>query len=243
MKYLTLDTTTKVTALALAEDGHLVAEGFLHTSKTHSERLIPMLDQLVHAAAWELTDLELIGVVRGPGSFTGIRIGIATAQGLAQVLDIPLIGILSLEALAWAGYGRAAEVIPILDARKNEWYTARYRWRADKAQPECLTEPRAANPMAWLNELKGLGGPFLFAGDAAGKAQSLIQEILGVKASVLPEYESLPRGAYAAQAVWHKWQEQGKGEKIEPFYIRLSEAEVNLRKKERLGGDRKDDQV
>ncbi len=93
MKYLTIDTTTKVTALSLAQNGKLVGEGFLHTGKTHSERLIPMLEQLLLAADWKLGELDFIGVVRGPGSFTGIRIGIATAQGLAQVLKIPLLGI------------------------------------------------------------------------------------------------------------------------------------------------------
>lgn len=238
MKYLTLDTTTKVTALSLAEDGKAVAEGFLHTSKTHSERLIPMLDQLLHAAAWELEDLDLIGVVRGPGSFTGIRIGIATARGLAQVLKIPQLGVLSLDALAWAGYGRVEEIVPILDARKNEWYSARYRWQDgldgqdERKGPLCLTEACAVNPEAWLNRLKEMGGTYLFVGDAAGKAQELIRETLGSKAMVLPDYQSLPRGAYAARAVWQKWQEQRDGEKPEPYYIRLSEAEVNWRKKE-----------
>src|SRR5690554_3436840 len=119
MKYLTIDTTTKVTALALAEDGKLVAEGFLHTSKTHSERLIPVLDQVLKASAWSLEDLDFIGVARGPGSFTGIRIGIATAQGLAQVLKIPLVGVLSLDSLAWAGHSRSEILVPVLDARKN----------------------------------------------------------------------------------------------------------------------------
>ena len=109
MKYLTIDTTTKVTAVSLAEDGHLIAESFLHTAKTHSERLIPMLDQLLTAASWTLQELEMIGVVRGPGSFTGIRIGIATAQGLAQVLKLPLLAVLSLDALAWAGLGRVED--------------------------------------------------------------------------------------------------------------------------------------
>ncbi|MDR3270938.1 MAG: tRNA (adenosine(37)-N6)-threonylcarbamoyltransferase complex dimerization subunit type 1 TsaB, partial [Peptococcaceae bacterium] len=80
MRFLTIDTTTKVTALALAENGNLVGESFLHIDKTHSERLVPMLDHLLSAAGWDLSSLAFIGVVRGPGSFTGIRIGLATAQ-------------------------------------------------------------------------------------------------------------------------------------------------------------------
>ena len=232
MKYLTIDTTTKVTAVALAEDGQLVGEGFLHTSKTHSERLIPMLDQLHRAAAWTLQDLDMIGVVRGPGSFTGIRIGIATAQGLAQVLNLPLIGVLSLDALAWAGLGRTEDIVPILDARKNEWYTARYRWTQGEENVECLTLPQALPMDQWLEKLKELDRSICFVGDASNKAKGRIEEVLGERAVILPEYVSLPRGAYAVRAVWQRWQETGIGEQVEPYYIRFSEAEVNWAKKE-----------
>ena len=232
MKYLTIDTTTKVTAVSLAQDGCLIAEGFLHTSKTHSERLIPMLDQLLKAASWTLQELEMIGVVRGPGSFTGIRIGIATAQGLAQVLKLPLIAVLSLDALAWAGLGRMEDIVPILDARKNEWYTARYRWAKGKEKAECLTLPQAIPTDLWLEQLRGLDRPICFVGDAAAKSKTQIEEVLGERAVILPEYVSLPRGAYAARAIWQRWQETGVGELVEPLYIRFSEAEVNWAKKE-----------
>lgn len=232
MKYLTIDTTTKVTALALAEDGRVIAEGFLHTTKTHSERLIPMLEQLMGAAAWSLQDLEAIGVVRGPGSFTGIRIGIATAQGLAQVLKVPLVGVLSLDTLAWAGFGRNEAIVPILDARKNEWYTARYQWKSGEKKADCLTPPQALAPDVWLEQLSQMEGTFCFVGDAAPKAETIIKARLGDRAVILPEYESLPRGAYAAQAVWQRWQENGGEEQVEPFYIRLSEAEVTWAKRE-----------
>jgi len=233
MKYLTIDTTTKVTAVALAEDEKMIGEGFLHTTKTHSERIIPMLDQLLTAAAWKLQDLNMIGVVRGPGSFTGIRIGIATAQGLAQVLNIPLISVVSLDALAWAGKGRTEEVVPILDARKNEWYTARYQWMPGEEKPERLTMPQAMSTGQWLEYLWGLDRPICFVGDAVDKAKKRIEEFLGERAVILPEYVNLPRGAYTVKAVWQKWQETGQGEQVEPYYIRFSEAEVNWAKKEK----------
>lgn len=232
MKYLTIDTTTKVTALALAEKGNLVAEGFLHTGKTHSERLIPMLDQVLVAADWKLTDLDFIGVVRGPGSFTGIRIGIATAQGIAQVLKLPLVGVLSLDALAWAGYGRPEEIVPILDARKNEWYSARYRWSEVDQKPHRVREPFAIEPKRWLDELEGLEHKVLFVGDAVSRYADMIQEHLGAQAIIPPDYVALPRGAYTAQSVWCEWEKSNEGGLIEPFYIRPSEAEVNWAKKE-----------
>lgn len=238
MKYLTIDTTTKVTALALAEDGNLVAEGFLHTTKTHSERIIPMLDQVLGATAWKLKDLDFIGVVRGPGSFTGIRIGIATAQGMAQVLELPLIGVLSLDALAWAGYGSSAEIVPILDARKNEWYTAQYRWSETEEKPLRVKEPFAGEPVRWLNELAGLEQPVLFIGDAVPRYADMIRDHLGEKAVLLPDYLALPRGAYTAQSVWWEWQKTQQGGLVEPYYIRASEAEVNWAKKEEAKRER-----
>lgn len=232
MKYLTIDTTTKVSTVALAEDEKLIGEGFLHTAKTHSERIIPMIDQLLAAADWRLRDLEMIGVVRGPGSFTGIRIGIATAQGLAQVLNLPLVAVLSLDALAWAGKERREDIVPILDARKNEWYTARYRW-TEGEEAECITPPQAMPTDKWLDCLKELDRPICLVGDAVARARDKVTEALGENAVMLPEYIGLPRGAYTAKAVWQKWKKTGAGEKVEPYYIRFSEAEVNWAKKER----------
>lgn len=245
MRYLTLDTTTKVSALSLAEDGELVGESFLHTGINHSERLIPMLDQLLYAADWNLKTLDFIGVVRGPGSFTGIRIGIATAQGLAQVLGIPLIGVVSLDVLSWAGYGRKEEIAVILDARKNEWYAARYRWTDSPfCQRQCLVSPKAVKPEVFLLEIRERGLPVIFAGDAVAKAEPLIRDSLGGQAVILPAFQALPRGAYCASEVWFQWSKHSDNQgyekadetkaaedQVEPFYIRLSEAEVNYRKK------------
>lgn len=231
MKYLTIDTTTKVTALSLAENGKLVGEGFLHTVKTHSERLIPMLDQLLHAADWQLEELDLVGVVRGPGSFTGIRIGIATAQGLAQVLKVPLIGVTSLDCLAWAGRGRQEETVVILDARKNEFYYARYAWGENR---QCLDGPRAITPQQLIAELQEADKSFYFVGDAVPKAKEYLVEHLGNQAIIPLEYQCLPRGAYAAGEVWQSALSGSAAEGcglVEPFYIRLSEAEVNYRRK------------
>jgi tRNA threonylcarbamoyladenosine biosynthesis protein TsaB len=232
MRYLTIDTTTKATALALAENGKLIAEGFLNTGKNHSERLVPMIDQLLKTAAWSMGELDFLGVVRGPGSFTGIRIGIATAQGLAQVLRLPVCGVLSLDALAWAGYGRSEEIVPILDARKNEWYTARYRWSAAEKKPLQVREPLAVEPKVWLKELADLDHGVLFVGDAVDRYEELIREHIGERAILLPDYLALPRGAYTAQCVWGEWETNQEGSSVEPYYIRASEAEVNLAKKE-----------
>lgn len=232
MKYLTIDTTTKITALSLGKEGKLIGEGFLHTGKTHSERLIPMLEQLLIAADWQLKDLDFIGVVNGPGSFTGIRIGIATAQGLSQVLNIPMIGIGSLDTLSWAGWGRKEDTVVILDARKNEWYSARYSWKGDR---ECLEPARAVSPQYLTNELDKLDKEFIFVGDAVPKAKEYLESTLGGNAIIPLEHQYLPRGAYATCEAWKKWTAlditNNCFRTVEPCYIRLSEAEVNWKKK------------
>ncbi|MDI6878959.1 MAG: tRNA (adenosine(37)-N6)-threonylcarbamoyltransferase complex dimerization subunit type 1 TsaB [Desulfitobacteriaceae bacterium] len=238
MKFLTIDTTTKVTALALAEAGSVVAEGFLHTRKTHSERLLPMLDQLLTAADWKLKELGFIGVVRGPGSFTGIRIGLATAQGMAQVLKLPLVGVLSLDALAWAGWGRSELIVPLLDARKHEWYTAAYRFDDLTQRPERVLPPQASAPEEWVLRLADMGERILFVGDAVTPYEDYLHQALGDRLVILPEYVRLPRGAYTVQAVWQKWMADPQGERVEPYYIRKSEAEVNW---ERKFGGKQDD--
>lgn len=236
MKYLTIDVTTKVTALSLGEEGRLVAESFVHTGKTHSERLIPMLDQLLTAADWQLKDLDFIGVVHGPGSFTGIRIGIATAQGLGQVLEIPVVGIGSLETLSWAGCGRKEDIVVILDARKNEWYSARYRWTENMENRECLDFPRAVSPQFLTAELAKTGAMFFFVGDAVPGAAEYLKQTLGDKAVLTCSYQYLPRGAYACCEVWYKLKKENfilpAGQTVKPCYLRLSEAEVNYRKKQ-----------
>lgn len=239
MKFLTIDTTTKVTTLALAEDGRLVGENFLLTSKTHSERLIPMLDQLLQAAGWDAADLDFIGAARGPGSFTGIRIGLATAQGLAQVLQIPTVGVLSLDALAWAATGRTEEIHIILDARKNEWYNASYHWNAVEQTPVCTVMPRAVQPQKLIEEISSGGKRVVFAGDAVPKAKDFLQAELGEQAMILPDYLGLPRGGYTVQAVWQQWLANRQGETILPYYLRKSEAEVNYAKKHGIRRDTK----
>jgi tRNA threonylcarbamoyladenosine biosynthesis protein TsaB len=257
VKYLTIDTTTKVTALALAEirptgqetggagDGdpvRVVGEGFLHDDKTRSEQLIPFLETLLSAAGWAPKDLAGIIAVRGPGSFTGIRIGLATAQGLAKVLCLPVWGVLSLDCLSWAtahmawGGEKTPLTAVILDARKQEWYAACYHW-GPPGNRRCLMAPCAARPenfLRQLHELSGAGGdssgepprPVIFAGDALlhEDTRQLIRDHLGQGAVILPPEQALPRGSYVAREGVYARQWNTHMETA-PYYIRLSEAE------------------
>jgi tRNA threonylcarbamoyladenosine biosynthesis protein TsaB len=240
MNILTIDTAGPVTALAVSTEERLIGESFLHTERQHSERLLPLIEQLLAACGLRPADLGLIGAARGPGSFTGIRVGIATAQGMAQALNIPALGLGTLDILSWAGWGRPEDIMVLLDARKNEWYMARYRWREEKGpdggarwRREVLEGPEALAERDLAARLAARPDPELLAGEGAERAG---RHAAGA-ARVLPGAAALTRGAYAAREIREilaagGWSGAGPGGaddrrwQIEPYYIRLSAAEA-----------------
>ena len=128
MKILGLDSSGLVAGVAVAEDGELVAEYTINYKKTHSQTLLPMLDALRNMIELDMHTVDAIAVASGPGSFTGLRIGSATAKGLGLALDKPLVEVPTLEGLAWNLYGTDKVVCPIMDARRNQVYTAAYEF-------------------------------------------------------------------------------------------------------------------
>ena len=236
MWILSIDTATKVTGLALHFKGSLVAELFLHTGKNHSEQLMPMVLQLLEQAGIGFDDLGAVAVAAGPGSFTGLRIGMATAKGIAQVRKIPLIGINTLDALGQSGMGFEGLVAPVLDARKNEVYTALYR--SSNGDISLLGEYEAISPVALAERLRAGRERVLFVGDAVPVYREMFGDRLGEGAVFLPDSMSLPRGAHVGALAARRL---ARGESddlyaLKPFYIRPSEAEVTWAKKFGRGG-------
>ncbi|MDA8443196.1 MAG: tRNA (adenosine(37)-N6)-threonylcarbamoyltransferase complex dimerization subunit type 1 TsaB [Peptococcaceae bacterium] len=236
MWLLSIDTASKVTGLALNDNTTLVAESFLHTGKNHSERLMPMVLQILANAGVDFSDLGAVAVTSGPGSFTGLRIGMATAKGIAQVKRIPILGINTLDALAQGGLGFNGVVVPILDARKDEVYTASYR--AENGKVVLLDSYRAISPRILSQELRLADTRVLFLGDGVATYKELLEEILGHNAVFLPERLSLPRAANvgalaAARMALGSYDDLYT---LKPMYIRQSEAEVTWAKKFGQGG-------
>ncbi len=128
MKILVVDTATRAAIAASVNDGVVVRESSNHEQTRHAERLLPMIDEAMAGAAWRLSDLDLIVCGRGPGSFTGVRVGMATAKGIALACGAPLVGIVSLQAMAHAArrLQGPAPVVALLDAKKNEVFLAVY---------------------------------------------------------------------------------------------------------------------
>jgi tRNA threonylcarbamoyl adenosine modification protein YeaZ len=129
MRLLALETATLAGGAALLEDGRLVGESRLNIQLTHSERVLAVVDRLLQDCAWEIASLRGLAVSIGPGSFTGLRVGAATAKGLALALDVPVAPVPTLDALAATLPFADAPVVPLLAARKNEVYCSLYRWR------------------------------------------------------------------------------------------------------------------
>lgn len=190
-----------------------------------------MVLQILENAGVGFEDLQAVAVASGPGSFTGLRIGMATAKGIAQVRRIPIVGINTLDALAQSGAGFSGLIAPVLDARKNEVYTALYR--NDAGEIELIDHYRAVNPEVLAVELTSSQEKVLFVGDAVEIYRDMFQQQLAEQAVFLPDRLCLPRGAHVGAMAAERL---AKGEQddlysLRPFYIRPSEAEVTWAKK------------
>ena len=131
MKILAIESSSLVASVAVTEDGVTVAEYTVNFKKTHSQTLLPMIDQIAAMTELDMDSVDAIAVSGGPGSFTGLRIGSATAKGLGLALKKPLIHVPTLDAMAWNLYGASGLICPVMDARRNQVYTGLYRFEKD----------------------------------------------------------------------------------------------------------------
>lgn len=229
MLVLAIDTATLAGSAALYDDG-LLASCFLHTKKTHSERLLPMIDFLLQSIDLELKDIDLVTVVNGPGSFTGIRIGVTTAKTLAQMLHKPLLAVNTLEVLAGNIASEQDLICPVLDARKKEVYTACYKRKENGELLEMLP-PAALSVSHLLEFLKDRAEDIWFVGDGLGVYGEALKAALGGRFKTAPDHLKLPSAAAAAELGFRLWNKGMKQETVEPLYLRRSEAEIAWEKK------------
>lgn len=233
---LAIDSATTAGSVALCKGETLCGEVLLNVRSTHSERLMVTIQQLLEDTATPLSAVDAIAVVHGPGSFTGVRVGMATAKGLALATGRPLVGVSSLQTLAMNIAESSCPVCALLDARKKEVYAALYQVRSGQAH--ALTRERVLPPGELLRDIEG---PCLFIGEGALVYRSLIQDHLGPDARFAPWPLNVPRASQAA-ALARNSLEQGVWQTphtLNPIYIRPSEAEIAWSLKQnsvRLGG-------
>src|SRR5690554_6294701 len=177
MKVLALDTSSIVAKAALVEEDKIIGEIIINHKKNNSQKLMPIIDQLLEEVEVKLQEIDALGVCIGPGSFTGIRIGVSTAKALAQVGNKPIVGISTLEGLAFnLPYSRGI-ICPILDAQRDQIYTGLYKWEGN--QMFSIVKDQAIAVEEWIEELEKRQEPIHLIGDGVAKFASTFKESLG----------------------------------------------------------------
>ena len=240
MKILALDSSGLVASVAVLEDDVLQAEYTINYKKTHSQTLLPMLEEVKKLIELDLSSIDAIAIACGPGSFTGLRIGSATAKGLGLALKKPLIAVPTLEGLAYQCYGTDKLVCPIMDARRNQVYTGIYEFarKAENGEPAVFTLKTvegqcAADIHELAAKLNALGREVCLLGDGVPVFRKTLEELLTVPYSFAPPQMNRQRAASvgALAEVYYKEGRIQTAAGHQPEYLRLSQAE-----RERLEG-------
>lgn len=233
MKVLAVDTSTNVASVAVMEDDLLLGEYTINHKKTHSQKIMPMVEQLLSDLELTPQDIDIYAAAVGPGSFTGLRIGVATIKALAHATGKKVVSVGTLEALAYNLPYTEHIIVPIMDARRNNVFTASYIWDEDFKE---IGEPEGIT----IEECVESCGNFLdtiFVGDGAVVHKDYIIEKLGDKA-VFPHGAVLNARASSVAALAMDRVRKGETESyldMKPYYIKKSQAERELDEKEKQG--------
>lgn len=239
MKILALDSSGLVASAAVVQDGVLTAEYTVNYKITHSQTLLPMLQELKEMVELDLDTIDAIALAAGPGSFTGLRIGSATAKGLGLALDKPLIEVPTLAGLAYHFWGSEKLICPLMDARRNQVYTGIYTFEKEAGKSDyrmcTVKEQCAVDIQEILDELDNMGREVIFLGDGVPVFKSVIEERLKTPFAFAPAHLNRQRAA-AVAALAEIYYSEGRtvsaGEH-RPEYLRLSQAE-----RERLANEK-----
>ena len=233
MKILALDSSGLVASVAVMEDENMLAEYTMNYKKTHSQTLLPMLDEMGKMIDLDLNTVDAIAVAGGPGSFTGLRIGSATAKGLGLALKKPLISIPTVDGLAYNLCGTDKIVCPLMDARRNQVYTGIYQFEGNEMK--VLEAQMAVDIKEIAEKLNALGKEVIFLGDGWPVYAEKLAEMLTIPYMAAPAHMSRQRaGALAALAMYYA--KEGRMETAvehQPGYLRLSQAERERAEKEK----------
>lgn len=243
MKVLAIDSSGMTATVAVVEDTQTIAEYTVNFKKTHSQTLLPMIDTMGKMIELDLESIDAIAVAGGPGSFTGLRIGSATAKGLGLALKKPLIHVPTVDGLAYNLYGCQDIICPIMDARRKQVYTGMYTFARKEIEGSKETElvldvleSQNASPIEDLIErLNVHGRPVVFLGDGVPVYQEVIREKMRVPYSFAPANANRQRAAVVG-ALGIQYYKEGKFETAmehQPDYLRVSQAERERAERER----------
>lgn len=225
MKILALESSGLVASVAVMEDDNLLGEYTMNYKKTHSQTLLPMLQALTEMIELDLNTVDAIAVSKGPGSFTGLRIGSATAKGLGLALNKPIIPVPTIDALAYNLWGTNKLICPLMDARRQQTYTGLYRFENEKLH--AIVEQCAVDIGKIIEQVNEAGQEVVFLGDGVPVFAEYIAQNVTVPYSYAPATCNRQRAASVAALAGVLYQ-QGVVEAAaehKPDYLRLSQAE------------------
>lgn len=233
MKILGLDSSGLVASVAVVEDDNLCAEYTVNFKKTHSQTLLPMLDVIADMIQLDLNTVDGIAVAAGPGSFTGLRIGSATAKGLGLALKKPLVAVPTLDALAYNLYDASGVVCPIMDARRNQVYTGIYEYVDHQLQN--VRSSDALDVHQLIQELNQMNREVIFLGDGVGVYRDVLDAELTVPRSYAPAHCNKQRASAVAALglVYMKEENIVSAADFQPDYLRKSQAEREREEREK----------
>ncbi len=237
MRILAFETSAKAGSTALLEDGVLLAESYQNTGLTHSQTVLPMAENLLRSCNLTPQDLDAVAVAAGPGSFTGVRIGVAAAKGFAWGGELPCYGVSTLEAMALQLGATQGYVCAAMDARRNQVYNALFYVEEDILQRK--TEDRAISLEELSQDLSQLDGEIYLVGDGAELAYRTLKDKCP-NLRLPPEHRRHQRAAGVALAAWQQYQQgvSADAAALTPNYLRLSQAERERLAKEEKQGER-----
>ena len=230
MRILSVDTSSNVASVAITDDEKLISEIVVNTKKTHSQTLMPMIDTALKQAELEISDIDLIVSANGPGSFTGLRIGVSCVKGLSHATNIPVVGVSILEAMAYNLPFCEYFISPIMDARRDQVYNAVYEWKGDELLE--VKAPRALSVKELTDELLENDKKVVFLGDGVSVHREFIKEKMGDKALFAPVSAMEQRASGLAAAAKNK--KTVSCYELAPIYLRKPQAERELEEKENV---------
>lgn len=232
MNLLAIDASGIAGSVAYIKDGKLAGEYYICDKLTHSQTIMPMLEDMKSLLNINLEEVDAVAVTSGPGSFTGLRIGVTAAKALAFALEVPIIGVPTLDVMAHGMVFTDYLICPIMDARRNQVYTALYKWQENTLNR--LTEHLAADIEAYLVELSEREEKIIFLGDGVGVYKEKIEDILGDRAIFAPSFCNMQHASVLADIAAGLYAE-GKAEDpslFVPMYLRKSQAEREKEERE-----------
>lgn len=225
MKILAIEASSLVASVAIINDDVITAEYTINNKITHSETLLPMIDEICRMTDTDVNTLDAIAVSGGPGSFTGLRIGSATAKGLALALDIPIVHVPTLDAMAYNVYGTDMIICPIMDARRGQVYTGIYSFDGDNLNVHLENSAMPIEDL--IDRLKSIGRKTIFLGDGVPVFKDQIDDIYNVEHCYAPAGMNRQRASSVAvfgAVLFEKGITINSDEHV-PEYLRVSQAE------------------